>query len=592
MAHLWYFYKQLHQYAGPALYITLLVMGLMSLLEGFAVLLLIPLISTTGIIDFHIEGSVLSSIVTYLEKIPALLGGLPGILALYLILVFFQQLLSRRIQIHHAALQHGFFQHLRVKTYGALLKANWRFFRTHRNSDLIHILTAETARASAGTHSFLQLLSQFFFTLIQIGIAFWLSPSITVFLILSGAILLLFSRGFLKRSVALGSRNFTLGEEYLAGITDHINGMKDVKSNTLETSRLNWYKKVTNQMRSEQMEYTRLKSTSQMYYKIASSVLTVLLIFIALQLFQAQAAQLLLIIVIFSRLWPRVTSMQGAMEQIAAMLPAFKEVRSLTEKAEAAKEWETEQVPPALIINKEIRIEKVSFSYEGDKKALNEAAASFPVNQMTAVVGKSGAGKSTLIDLLLGLHRPQEGAILIDDKELTNESIPALRETISYVPQDPFLFHGSVKENMQLVRPEATEEDIWEALRFASAADFIANLPQGLDTMLGDRGIRLSGGERQRLVLARAVLRKTPILILDEATSSLDAENEYHIQRALENMRGRMTVIVIAHRLSTIRHADQVIVLEEGRIIQQGGYQKLAHETSGAFHHLLQKQQV
>ncbi len=592
MANLWFFYKQFHQYAGPALYMTLLIMGVMSLLDGFAVLLLIPLISTTGIIDFHIEGAALNSIVEFVGRISALLGGLPGILTIYLILVVLQQVLARKVHVYNASLRHGFFQHLRVKTYDALLHANWRFFMKHRNSDIIHILTAEIGRVGAGTNSFLQLVSHFFFTVIQIGVAFWLSPSITIFLLLSGAVLLLFFHGFLKRSVSLGRRNFILGEQYLAGITDQINGMKDVKANTLEGSRLNWFKYVTGEIRREQMEFTKLKATSQMYYKIIASVLIVLLIFTSLQLFQAQAAQLLLIVVIFSRLWPRVTSMQGSMEEIAAVLPAFKEVRALTEEAQAAKEWGAEADVRPLKVEKEMRLENVSFSYEEGKIALKNATVTFPMNYMTAVVGKSGSGKSTLVDVLLGLHRPQQGEVRVDDKRLTNESIPALRQTISYVPQDPFLFHGSVKDNMQLVSPEASETDIWEALQFASAAEFVEKLPEGLHTLLGDRGVRLSGGERQRLVLARAVLRKTSILILDEATSALDSENELHIQRALENLRGRMTVIVIAHRLSTIRNADQVIVLEDGRIIEQGSYQNLARTSDGAFHGLLKKQQV
>ncbi|MBL1703891.1 ATP-binding cassette domain-containing protein, partial [Klebsiella pneumoniae] len=166
----------------------------------------------------------------------------------------------------------------------------------------------------------------------------------------------------------------------------------------------------------------------------------------------------------------------------------------------------------------------------------------------------------------------------------------ALRKSISYVQQDPFLFNASIRENLLMIEPNASEEQIWDALDFAAAAEFVRTLPNGLDTFIGDRGVRLSGGERQRLVLARAILRKPSILVLDEATSALDTENEALIQSALEKLKGQMTIIVIAHRLSTIRNADQVIVLDKGEVVQQGEFNQLARERKGVFRNLLGKQ--
>src|SRR5690625_1410551 len=202
---------------------------------------------------------------------------------------------------------------------------------------------------------------------------------------------------------------------------------------------------------------------------------------------------------------------------------------------------------------------------------------------MTAIVGKSGAGKSTLIDLLMGLNQPEKGAVLIDGKKLTSDKLQSLRQSISYVAQEPFLFNTSVRENLVLVEENASEEQIWEALEFSSAAEFVSKLPEGLDTVIGDRGIKLSGGERQRLVLARAILRKPSILVLDEATSALDTENESKIQQELARLNRKMTIIVIAHRLSTIRNADQVVVLDEGEVVQIGGFKQLSNEKKGVF---------
>ncbi|WP_078428886.1 ABC transporter ATP-binding protein [Alkalihalobacterium alkalinitrilicum] len=592
MKHIFYFLKQIHAYAGKILYINLLAMLFISLLDGIGILLLIPLISMSGIVNIDATGIPLLGAFEFLGNIPSSIG-LPVILAIFVLIVVGQNLLQRQITIKSTIIQHGFFRHLRVKTYDSILHAKWNFFIKNRKSDLINLLTAEIARASAGTHSFLQFLSSLIFTCIQIGIAFWLSPTITSFVLACGLILIFFNRKFLKRSMELGSRNYTLGKAYLGGITDQINGIKDIKSNTLEESRMNWYKMVTKSMENEQIEYTKLKTTSQLYYKIASAVLIATFIFFAVNLFNAQAAQLMLIIIIFSRLWPRVAGIQGSLEQIATTIPALKAVIAMQEECKSAKEFTAvnQQSIQPLNIHNGIECRNVTFRYNPNdsKYALKDINLYIPANQMTAVVGPSGAGKSTLIDLLMGLNQSEEGEILLDGVPLSSGNVRSLRQAISYVPQDPFLFNESIRENLQLVASDASEAEMWEALEFASA-DFVSKLPQGLDTLIGDRGIRLSGGERQRLVLARAILRKPSILVLDEATSALDTENESKIQEAIERLKGRMTIIVIAHRLSTIRHADQVIVLDQGQIIQQGGFNQLAKEKRSMFSQLLRKQ--
>ncbi|UTR10551.1 ABC transporter ATP-binding protein/permease [Evansella sp. LMS18] len=586
-----YFVKQIHAYAGKILYINLLAMILISLLDGIGILLLIPMISMTGIVNIDAGGTPVAGIFEFLQGIPASIG-LPVILAIFVLISILQNLLQRHITIRETKIQHGFFRHMRVKTYEALLHADWRFYIKNRKTDLINIMTAEIARASAGTHSFLQFIASLIFTVIQIGIAFWLSPVITIFVLLSGLILLFFNRKFLKRSMALGSRNYELGRSYLGGITDQINGIKDIKSNTLEESRMEWYRSITKRMEHEQVEYTKLKTKSQLYYKIASALLIASFIFISVNMFHAQAAQLLLIILIFSRLWPRVAGIQGSMEQIAAMLPAFKAVIAMQEESKSAKEFDLSKkrdIKP-MQVRKDITCWNVSFKYNEEAYALKDINITIPGNQMTAVVGKSGAGKSTLIDLLMGLNKPAKGQVLIDGVPLSSENLISLRRAISYVPQDPFLFNDSIRENLLLVKPDATESEMWEALEFSSAAEFIRKLPEGLDSLIGDRGIKLSGGERQRLVLARAILRKPSILVLDEATSSLDTENEAKIQEALERLKGKMTIIVIAHRLSTIRNADQVIVLEDGAVIQRGEFGQLANDKRSVFGSLLRRQ--
>jgi ATP-binding cassette subfamily C protein len=190
-----------------------------------------------------------------------------------------------------------------------------------------------------------------------------------------------------------------------------------------------------------------------------------------------------------------------------------------------------------------------------------------PAFKTTVILGPSGGGKSTLADLLIGLLRPDEGSILVDGKKLGGDMLHDWRKSVGYVPQESLLFHDTLRANLLWARPEARDEDLWTALRLAAADEFVRRFPEGLDTMVGDRGIRISGGERQRISLARALLRRPTLLLLDEATSQLDQENERRILEALDALRGTMTIVFISHRLSALRCADLVVRIEAGRVI-------------------------
>lgn len=586
MNDLLYFLKQIHTYSGKILYFNLFAMTVIGLLDGIGILLLVPMLSMSGIVHMDLGDTKLTPFFELFQSIPATFG-LLAVLGIFILVVISQGILSRYTAIKNAIIQHSFFQYMRVETYDALLHANWNYFIKRRRSDLVNIMTAEITRASTGIYSFLEFTAAFIFSLIQIGLAFWLSPTITTCVLLFGAILLFMNRHFFKRSYALGKRNYELGREHIAGITDQLHGIKDIKSNTLESSRMTWYMKMTDKMRQRHIDYTKLASKSQLYYRVASALLIGLFIFVALTLFNAQSGKLMIIIVIFSRLWPTVSGLQGSLEQIAATIPSFKAVKDVQKESKAAREFPKQVTAPIerIKIEKNIECRNVTFRYNDHHRvyALKNINITIPANKMTAIVGKSGAGKSTLIDLLMGLNRPESGEVLYDGKLLTDNHLLSLRHSMSYVPQDPFLFNATIRENLTLVDENATETDMWEALEFSSAAHFVKKLTDGLDTVIGDRGITLSGGERQRLVLARAILRKPAILVLDEATSALDTENEMKIQHAIEGLKGRMTIIVIAHRLSTIRHADQVIVLDEGKVVQTGGFTQLSKAKQGVF---------
>lgn len=570
---------------------------MVSILEGFGIFLLIPMLSRSGVVSVSSESIPLSGMFDVFKQIPAE-WALPIILGIYVMLVMGQSFLKRGISIQNVKIHQGFVFYLRAETYRSILQSNWDFFLKRRKSDFINSLTAELGRVSSGVNISLQLIASIIFSLIQLGLAFWLSFEMTIFVIVCGSILAFLSRKFIRQSKALGKQTIELSQQYMAGITDQMNGIKDIKINMLEHSRLSWLRLLNGKMQKEQGEYIKLKTTSQLYYQLASAILIAAFIFMSVQMFQARLEQLLLIIIIFSRLWPRFTGLQSSLEQIASTIPAFNNIIKLQEDCKEAEEFILsdiqEQAIETISIENCLEVCNVYFRYNREETqfALQNINVQIPSNRMTAIVGKSGAGKSTLIDIIMGLIRPESGQVIIDGIPLASDRLLSLRRSISYVPQDPVLFNASIRENLLLVKMNASEDELWEALEFAASAEFIRKLPQGLDTFIGDRGVRLSGGERQRLVLARAILRKPSILVLDEATSALDTENETRIQEALERLRGRMTIVVIAHRLSTIRNADQVIVVDQGVIVQKGLFNELANEKKSLLGHLLQPQAV
>jgi ATP-binding cassette subfamily B protein len=243
---------------------------------------------------------------------------------------------------------------------------------------------------------------------------------------------------------------------------------------------------------------------------------------------------------------------------------------------------ESPDAKPLIVTEGRIEFRDVDFSYGSDPilKGISFIAEG---GKTTAIAGPSGAGKSTIINLIPRLYDPGKGHILIDGQDVRGVTKKSLRENLAYVSQAPQLFEGTVRDNIRYGRPDATDAEIEEAARLAYAHDFIVALPQGYDTPVGENGANLSGGQRQRLSIARALVRNAPLLLLDEATSALDTESEAAVQKAFENaMKGR-TVVVIAHRLSTIAGAQKIIVMDAGRIAEEGSHEMLAREEGGLY---------
>jgi ATP-binding cassette subfamily B protein len=270
-------------------------------------------------------------------------------------------------------------------------------------------------------------------------------------------------------------------------------------------------------------------------------------------------------------------------------LPSFEQVKQLTEEAHL---WVAPSGKQKFTkLNHSIVFQKLSFTYPGRDITLNQVNLCIHRGKFVAIVGSSGSGKSTLVDLLLGLNVHDQGQVLVDDIPLQQYELDSFRNRVGYVPQDAVLFHMSIRDNLLWANAEATEKDLWEACSQANATEFVEKLPEQLETVIGDRGVRLSGGQCQRLALARALVRKPELLILDEATSALDSHSEHLIQQAINEISGEITIVVVAHRLSTITNADYVYVMNEGKVAEEGKYIELL-KHKGLFYKMVKAQQL
>lgn len=280
---------------------------------------------------------------------------------------------------------------------------------------------------------------------------------------------------------------------------------------------------------------------------------------------------------LFENIGQFIAGIQGS---LAGACRVFELLNSPTESYDT-KEYNKSNI----FSNSMIEMKKVCFSYDDSERVLDKVDISVDEGKMAAIVGASGGGKSTLIKLLMGFYNVDDGEIFIDGKPIESRSLRELREMISYVPQDAYLFYGTIEENIRYGRLDATKEEIIESAKMAYAHDFIMEFPNGYDTMVGEKGANLSGGQKQRIAIARAILKNAPILLLDEATSALDSESEQLVQLALDRLMEGRTTIAIAHRLSTIEAADEIYVLQDGKVMENGRHMDLI-SMEGIYKHL------
>jgi ATP-binding cassette subfamily C protein len=496
-----------------------------------------------------------------------------AVLVLYVVFTIIQASLIRARSLADAVAVQRYTLALRERLYSAIARARWLVVSRIRTSDVTYALTTAVDQVDNGANNVLFLIANLVVALVYAIFALRVSPAMTAIVLATSVVLLVVERARTLLGKKRGEQVTSSTSSLFATAAEQLGGLKTAKSYGHEQRHLALFVDIGKQVNAARLALTRAFASLRWQMTVGSVL--ALILYLAVETFHLPTAAILLLLFIFSRLVPRLVTLQQTYQEILSVVPALNAIDTLIAQCEHAPERTTTGREP-IVIEKGIELVDVSFSYSGNAQApqLHSVSLSIPAGKTSAIVGASGAGKSTVADMLLGLIIPDAGTVSIDGRPLDESHLKSWREQIAYVAQDTFLFNDTVRFNLDWAAPGATEREMNDALASA-AADFVSALPSGLDTVIGERGVRLSGGERQRLSLARALLRHPRVLILDEATSSLDSENEERIFRAIQRLHGEMTIVIITHRLSTIRSADVIHVLDAGRVVASGSWDEL-----------------
>ena len=561
--------RELFRQAGKKAYFAIAVLIVMGLTQGVGLLMLIPFLQLIGIGDSAPEGIV--AIIGKIWRFTGLPLSLPAVLVVYVGIVSLYAVIQRWSTILNSKLSHAFTRKLRDDLFRAMARVQWLRFIQIRGSDINHVMTSNLATIDSGTYGLFALISTIFVVFVHIGIAMMLSFPLTCVAIVSSGLLLLVLRPLNRRSYELGEEWRQTMAALFGVLMDHLSGMKVAKSFGAEDRHIRSFCSLSGNLEQQANRFAGILSSTGMYYEIGGVVVVSAFFLVGVQILQIPVSRLLIMLFLFAGLVPMFSWTQRTWQGTLNMLPAYKAVLEMLEKFQEAEEPEISVHVNPIELETGVEFRNVSFKYdkEDGNFVLDKMELFIRARETTVILGPSGGGKSTFADLLIGLLTPDIGQVLIDGRPLEGSVLHSWRKSVGYVPQESLLFHETLKDNMRWASPESSEEDIWNALQMASAADFVKALPEGLMTIVGDRGVRLSGGQRQRISLARALLRRPTLLLLDEATSNLDAKNEQRIIQAMQDLRGKMTVVFISHRKSVVECSDRVVVIEGGRALEQ-----------------------
>lgn len=566
--------------------LAVLALALVGLLEGIGVAALVPLLDlmsgqpATGTVSAAIGAILAFFHVPYT---------LVTVLALVVLIILAQQATTlAQSKIVWGSI-YRFEGDLRKRLYDAVFQAGWPFFVSEKTGALLNALTVEATRASTAYSYLNQMLGAALVVAAYALVALVISPEMTLVIVVVGGLLAFVLRGRVSRGTKYGLEVTELNGDVQNEALENIAGAKLVKGCAAEGTTLRRFGTLTDRLANLQYRVQMNQAWVKAFYDSASIIAVLLGAYLAVTRFGLKTSSLVVFLLIFYRVSPRLSNIQLLQHNMLAFLPALDNIDEHTAHAETMEERTGTRTLPSF--ERDIVFAGVDFAYEDEKWVVRDLDITIRRGATTAIVGPSGAGKTTIVDLVMRLVLPLHGSATVDGVPMAELDVADWRRRIGYVAQDAVMFHATVRENIAWAKPGATDAEVERAATLAYAHDFITELPAGYETIVGDRGMRLSGGQRQRIALARALVREPEILILDEATSALDAESEAQIQSAIEHLSSQVTILIVTHRLATVKIADEIYVLDGGRVAEHGSWSELT-STHGRFFELKQLQDL
>ena len=551
------------------------------LIEGIGINALIPLFSFiagsgqggTDIISRTIKNLFLTIHVPFTLKY----------LLLFVIFLFFlRSVFSIIFQYFNVKIIADYEEKTRTKLFTKTLNANWPYLLNQKLGYLENVLMTDIQIGKSVLSAIVTITMLVLNLVVYVFIALNISVPITIFTLFVGGMLFFIIRPLMRRSRIIGRETSKTNKIVSHFINQSILGLKTIKSmmageRIVEIGREHFAK-----LKDLSVKSYLLGNVSGSFMQFISIIFVCAIFTFSYKRPGFNFAALVAIIYLVQRLFDYIKTLQLTFQKSGEVAPYLLSVLDYEKKAMDFKEEDRGQLP--FKFDKEIIFKEVEFSYGGGKDVLSQINFNIKKGEMVGLIGPSGMGKTTIVDLILRLFNSTKGQIILDGKEISQISMKDWRKNIGYVSQDMFLLNDTITNNIKFYDEKISQQDIEEAAKMANIYDFIQSCPDKFETPLGERGILLSMGQSQRIIIARILARKPQLLILDEATSALDNESEIKIQKVIEELKGKITVLAVAHRLSTLLNSDRILVIHNGKIIEQGNPQELLKDENSYFY--------
>jgi ATP-binding cassette subfamily C protein len=547
--------------------------ALIGLGEGATVVLLLPLLSRMGIAPSGSQGAVIGHIENGLTLIGATSPS--RILAVIIVIAVLQTALSVALTWWTALLARRYQSQRQLELFGAIMRAKWSFIADKKAGEITNAIVTETERLGGAFTMGLSLLASGVVTIVYIVLSLMIAWQVTLTLIAFATVAGLAMARFYVKTYAAGRSLAPLNAELQSVLTEHFAGAKFIKASAGVDRATARIESLVGKLEKTYAFANSLPGTIRSILEAIGLIGLAIIFVLGNRWMGVAAGSVVIVLALFGRLFPRITTLQAHLHHLSWNVHAIAVINDLQAAAESeAERQDSSQIPLEIAMPTALAIRGLRAKF-GERVALDRINLTLPIPGVLAVVGRSGAGKSTLVHTLLGLVEPNAGSIRLGSYDFASTPLQAWRRAIGYVPQETTLFHASIRDNLTLVNPAASESEIKTAVRRAHADEFIEAWPDGFDTIIGDQGVKLSGGQRQRLGIARALLSNPVLLLMDEAMSALDAESEAELMRTIEALRQEMGILIVAHRLAAVRAADSICVMDDGEIVESGTWDEL-----------------